>query len=415
MKTLSRETGGWYQQVNSAEALQRIFLRMFEKVGKPDTLPLKDNRFKVDKSVNEFTLLVFRKEGVKPTKIIPPKGKSFTAKKHPRYVSWHQDLGYDLLTVKKPKQGEWRIQAAVDPDNRVMVVTDLKMRSSELPNVMVEGQQTTLDIFFTDHDKLIVNRQFLELVNLVAQPINGAGEGEARTLLDDGSSDDQKAGDGRFSLKVTPHQNAGTVEWVIRAEGKTFEREQRHLFELLPPVVVTSTDISQDGQSTIKISVIPDITLIDSQSLKVEAQMLGANGELQPLMLLPAGGAWEANIDLTKITGKWGVVADIEAKTLDGELVVLTLDPLYIEGVVAALDASTEAPVPEPEVVDEPEVTSEPDPVEEGLLMQSMIFGAGNLVALVIVGGVLWIIKRRRKDLTDLLNDDEKEEEQDAG
>ncbi len=45
MKILSNESGGWYEQVDDAEQLQRIFLRIFEKVGQPDTVPLNDNSF----------------------------------------------------------------------------------------------------------------------------------------------------------------------------------------------------------------------------------------------------------------------------------------------------------------------------------------------------------------------------------
>jgi len=58
MRTLSQETGGWYEQVEDVAQLQRVFLRIFEKVGRPDALPLKDNRFIVDKSIEEATLLV---------------------------------------------------------------------------------------------------------------------------------------------------------------------------------------------------------------------------------------------------------------------------------------------------------------------------------------------------------------------
>ena len=61
MKTLAGETGGWYQQVAQADELQRAFLRMFETVGKPDSVPLRNNRFVVDSSISEATVLVFSK------------------------------------------------------------------------------------------------------------------------------------------------------------------------------------------------------------------------------------------------------------------------------------------------------------------------------------------------------------------
>lgn len=72
MKTLAGETGGWYQQVAQADELQRAFLRMFETVGKPDSVPLQDNRFVVDSSISEATVLVFSKPDAPPVVLRSP-------------------------------------------------------------------------------------------------------------------------------------------------------------------------------------------------------------------------------------------------------------------------------------------------------------------------------------------------------
>ncbi|MDJ0807580.1 MAG: vWA domain-containing protein, partial [Gammaproteobacteria bacterium] len=45
MRDLASATGGWYEQVENADQLQKVFLRIFEKVGRPDAVPLKDNTF----------------------------------------------------------------------------------------------------------------------------------------------------------------------------------------------------------------------------------------------------------------------------------------------------------------------------------------------------------------------------------
>ncbi len=103
MKILSNESGGWYEQVNDAEQLQRIFLRIFEKVGRPDTIPLTDNKFLVDSSIEELTLLIFRKDGAEPTQTIMPSGQQFGTKEAPENVVWHHDEGYDLLTIADPE------------------------------------------------------------------------------------------------------------------------------------------------------------------------------------------------------------------------------------------------------------------------------------------------------------------------
>ena len=67
LRDISLATDGWYEQVDNAEQLQRVFLHLFEKAAQRDTVPLTDNNFKIDDSVSEMTLLVFRRAGSKPT------------------------------------------------------------------------------------------------------------------------------------------------------------------------------------------------------------------------------------------------------------------------------------------------------------------------------------------------------------
>lgn len=64
------ETDGLYEQVDNAEQLQRAFLHLFEKAAKRDTVPLKENKFKIDDSLTEMTVLVFRQADAKPTVFI---------------------------------------------------------------------------------------------------------------------------------------------------------------------------------------------------------------------------------------------------------------------------------------------------------------------------------------------------------
>ena len=121
LEQLAAATGGWFKTIDSADGLERLFLRMFEKVSKADTLPLIGNKVSVDNSIHEATFLVFRKSGAAPTTVTPPKGKAFGQQKLPAGVEWHEDERYDLITVQDPAPGEWTINADVDPDNRVMV------------------------------------------------------------------------------------------------------------------------------------------------------------------------------------------------------------------------------------------------------------------------------------------------------
>ena len=56
-------------------------LRLFEKVGRPDSVPLKENKFNIDASISETTLLVFVINGIQPTRVIT---RRFNLRRHRR-------------------------------------------------------------------------------------------------------------------------------------------------------------------------------------------------------------------------------------------------------------------------------------------------------------------------------------------
>jgi uncharacterized protein (TIGR03503 family) len=412
MQTLSRETGGWYEQVGDAEQLQRVFLRIFEKVGRPDTVPLKDNKFLVDSSIQEVTLLVFRKEGAEPTRIFTPSGAQFDAKSAPSNVSWHRDIGYDLLTVSHPETGEWRIQAAMDPDNRVIVVTDLKMRSSQLPSRFVLGEVLPVTVSFTNQGKQIIRQDFLDVVNLQSGHTDSNGGGEPRPIFDDGQDGDETAGDGKFTLQVGQGLAAGQVELVILAQGKTFQREQRQTFELADPVRL-QVEAGQAG-AELRVRVQPDGELLDLETLEFKANLVSQSGEEQPVMLLPGveAGVQEARIATQELQGDWSLSVSVSGKTQAGSELDLTLDPVAVQGTAppptAPVEPVVEPPAEQEAPVSRTAVAHEPKPQAEAFTFQVAVFGVVNLVLIILVGLAVWMVRRGKKEAEfQLVEDDD--------
>jgi uncharacterized protein (TIGR03503 family) len=403
MEKLARETGGWYEQVDEAAQLQRVFLRLFEKAGRPDTVPLKDNAFRIDDSIAEATLLVFRNPDAADTRVIAPDGTSFGAAQPPANVTWHRDEGYDLLTITRPQPGEWRIRAALDPDNRVMVVTDLKMQVSELPGRITMGERIPLSLHFSNQGKQIVKRAFLDLVEVKGQVVDTRGPGELRRIPDNGHGVDKKAGDGRFSLLLGGELAAGRAELVIRAEGKTFQREQRQIFELLPPAVI-SVEKGPGERSEARVIVTVDRELLDATSVVLSGVLIPEQGPRQPVSLQSAGdvAVWEARIDRSRLVGEWDLAIHLSATTMTGNTIALDLASVTFRGDVSQPPAAIP---PEP-------LSAEAD---DGWMMEAAIFGAGNLVALMLAGLGFWVIRRRRgRDQVQLVEDDEGEGVQNA-
>ncbi|HHH38459.1 MAG TPA: hypothetical protein ENK50_02640 [Sedimenticola sp.] len=395
LQQLAQATGGWYEQVDAAEQLQRVFLHLFEKAGRPDTVPLKENRFQIDGSIEEATLLVFRSADAAATRVFAPDGSSFDAKHLPANVSWHPDQGYDLLTITRPQAGEWRIEAEIDPDNRVMIVTDLKMKVSELPGRMILGERIPVEVHFSNQGTRIERKDFLELIDVQGRVADTRGAGDAQPLLDDGQGADEQGGDGSFSLLLGGKMAPGRAELVIRAESETFQREQRQLFEVLAPAKITREPM-KETPSQVQVTVQVEPKLVDPTSVVLSAFLTVGQGERRPLLLLPGEreNSWQVLVDRSTLAGKVRLDVRMSATTLSGNHVTLDLEPLTIEGELAA-DAVT---------------GRKPAAADESWVMEAAVFGAGNLVALALAGLGFWMVQRRRaRDQVQLVADDEDE------
>lgn len=420
LQTLSKETDGWYEQVGDADQLQRIFLRIFEKVGQPDTVPLKDNKFQIDNSIQEVTLLVFRKEGAAPTTLISPSGKKFNAKTAPKSVTWHRDVGFDMVTISRPESGEWRVQAATDPDNRVLVVTDLKMKSTILPSRFVLGEQIPLTVKFTNQGKTITRKDFLDVVNLQGEEVDSTGPGEPRPIYDDGNSGDKKAADGQFTLLVGDRSQGGEIEMIIRAEGQTFQRESRQRYELADPV---KTDIVSDASSGLKVKYTPDGEVVDLASLSFESKLVSAQGAEKPVMLLPGAeaGVQALSVNPADLVGNWQLKTIVKGKTAAGNALELNVASVDIQGTATPPPPKpVEEPKQEPskpeaktESEEKPESGLQPkskpdeEPEEkDDMMIQMAVFAGANLLLLLIGGIVYWLMRRKKDSGSVVLLDD---------
>jgi len=400
MQRLAAETGGWYQQVAKAEELQRVFLRMFEKVGSPDTVPLEDNRFVVDGSVNEVTVVLFSKPDSPPAVLLSPSGESYKDSDLPAGIAWSRDQGYDMITIASPQKGEWVLQADVDPDNRVMIVTDLKLQTSEVPTHIAAGEQTRVEASLSNRGKLVARQAFLRLVDVRAEA-SGAGDARSLPLNDLGEAGDEKAGDGRYTMRFGEQQAGQEVELVVAVDSPTFMREKRFRLVVHEPVAVAVAE-SPDGP-VLTADVQPAVM---QPGAIVTAWQEGAGGKRVPLQLVqPEPGQWTVPLkDLVSSS-----YVNVSGTTRLGNLIEHTVGPLMLSGVELPPPVAEAPPVIEP--VPEPvapvaeavaEVPAEPEVEEGGWLIPAIIFGVLNLTLLIGAGVWFFLMNRRGAESDEL-------------
>lgn len=234
LQALARGTDGVYERTDDAAKLQRIFLHLFEKSAPRDALPLKDNAFNVDGTISQLTLLVFRVPGAAPTRIVTPDRKSVDAASVGRHPGWRwaQEEGHDLITIDRPQPGAYRIQAAADPDNRALILSDLRLNSLPLPNTLYLGEQLDWAAWFTEKNELLKDERFHNQVSL---KFASGPEGEPpreRFISDQGRDGDFVAHDGIINQRLGDGLRPGPQLLVLEASSKTFTRLVRHDFDV---------------------------------------------------------------------------------------------------------------------------------------------------------------------------------------
>ena len=292
LSALSGATKGAFMQVDNADKLQRVFLKLFEKSVAPDAVPIEDNKFSVDKHVSDFTVLVFLAKDSPATMLYTPSGKKWSQQRHPDTVNWHHESGYDLITVKTPEAGQWRLQAKVDPDNRVMIVTNLRLKVNKLPNTLLLGDEFDVHARLLEDGKTVDNENLLSKTQFGLKQNSGDATVASLSLHDDGQAPDALKSDGVYSVHVQPEDKAGEYELVIAADSLTFKREMHHTLQVhASPANYTITQPGSD--QPFQLSIQPHAGLIRPESISMQVKLPG--GETQ--ILKQVGDLeWQATI-----------------------------------------------------------------------------------------------------------------------
>ncbi len=381
MDALAVGTDGSSEQVNSADQLQRVFLHMFEKSTPRDTVPLQDNQFTIDKMIEEFTLLVFRNNDVKETTVIQPDGKKFTRKTALKNVAWLEEGGYDLITITKPGAGEWKVDAEIDPDNRVMVVSKLKLHTSELPNSVFLGEEYDYKFWLTAGGKTIEKEAFYKLTEMKVLQTAGGQIQEVWNV-------EKRNNDNEFVQKLGETFQVGKLELSIIVDGKTFKRQKVQTIKVFERVydIRQKSFTEASGKNAHVLNVIPKEELVDLSTFDVSAEITDPSGKesQQPGKMSMRGDEWLLTIK-DPVPGEYSVVLKVSALTKSGREISVTAAPLAIGEPLS--DVVTEDIDVEEDVV----------VVEETNWMKVGMFTlAANVVLFGLIGGGWFFLKRRK-------------------
>jgi len=400
LKALSMATDGWYRQADTADELQRIFLHLFEQATSRDSVPLADNQFSIDSSVKEMTVLAFRKPNSPATILQLPDGSTLSQQQKSDKIRWLNESSFDLITIDNPVTGQWQINADLDPDNRVMVVTDMQLRSSDLPNNVLVGEQFEFEATLTEKGEVITRPAFLELVDgyLSRQQVE---HHEDLPLQ-------REANEAIYRATLGTGFEAGRNDVIVTMKSATFERQRRQSINVIAsPISVETSQLEQTARSH-RIEVQADSSLIQPQSLQINALLREQNGNEWPYEMLKTGdNSWRLTLTDLAPELDYSLSLQLRGETPEGRKVFLIPEAITLKDLAAPVvteetagemvdmpvqqENSADEPPPVVETVDT-ETTAEP---ESAVMTDTMKLLIGNaIILLLLVVGVFWWCKQ---------------------
>ncbi len=324
LEKLAFDTSGWNETVLYADQLQKVFFKIFKQAVPKDTVPIQGNSFKVDSSIDEFSVLIFKKEGAQVTQLITPDNTEIDVDNQVENVSWLSDKNYDLVTIKKPMTGKWVIDAEMDPDNQVMIVTDLKFKVEEIPNHISDQESLDLSAYFSDKHELISREEFLNLIEISIELINETGEKKEWKM----QSVTEKPG--LFRKIVESGLGRGKHTIKIKVDGKTFQREYIQAIEVVESLIRVDVEINKKSR-IVTIKLIPDKNLINSEKMSIQASITQSGQVVKNRELINKNGTWELVVEETLEGERKIINFSITARSLKGNALSPNLKPIVVD------------------------------------------------------------------------------------
>lgn len=316
LQQIALETGGLFLKADNADDLLKAFLKAFDRAVPAEQVPMDGNQFDIDDSVREFTALIFRKAGAGETGLQTPDGEVITetTSRQLDSVRWHSDLNFDLITVRQPRSGSWSVQADIDPDNRVQILTDMKLRVTGLPETIFVGYPIDLTMALTEKGEVIAAAEILSLTDVSLKVTAPDGRTGSKLLSDP----EVLPEDGVFRESLTRLSQQGEYQIEVLAQGRTFKRKQLLTTRLMEPMEVAVTPDVAQQQLAVRVS--PQVEHIDTALSRVIARITSPDSSsvIQSMEFDARQNSWLLLLEGEKGPGQYDILLNIRGVTANG-------------------------------------------------------------------------------------------------
>ena len=338
LQQLSSTTSGAFLEAHTSEDLVQVFLKAFDQAVVSEQVPLTNNKFSIDTKVKEYTALIFTKPG-EQVRLISPSGIVFDTSSvgiHPN-IRWYQDLGFQVITMKYPEPGQWQVDAELHPENRIQVLTDMKLHVEGMPSVFYAGMPLNMEVSLTEQGMTVNTPELLrstEFALTVTAPDGRVG----RKVI---SNPEQLPPSGIYKEAVHRLNEEGLYRFEVTVKGKTFERHRTINAHLKAPLLVETHATPETETVLIRVTADDQVDHLETQ---VRADITLPNGEMrnEKLSFNEETKAWELTLSAHSGNGRYQVDLEGQVKVENGPLLVY-VPPSIAEHFPLAATLATQA------------------------------------------------------------------------
>lgn len=359
MERLAGDTRGLFAVAETADDLRRVFLQAFDAAAPAEQVPLAGNHFLVDSSIDELTALVFHTGG-KPLVLASPDQRRHSFARHGDDLRWFQGRGFDLITVKKPFEGEWTVVADLEQGSRVTILSNLSLAVSRLPDgLFVDAETPGVTAALKQQGAVATEAELLRLVTFSASVKRQQDGREWRVAL----GSEPVPADGYYRAELPMLKEAGTYDIAIDADGKTFQRSQRQTVAVRLPFE-TRVDANEAIPAGHTVALLARNPAIDAAASAVTARIRGGDGKNREEKLSPVAER-EWRLTLEPQENRLEVTFEVAGQYQGGDKFTYRSETLAIDrdGTQVVAPASPPAAVPaQPEPIAAQPRSIEPAP-----------------------------------------------------
>jgi len=392
-------------------------------------IPLLQNRFRIDFTVDELTMIFFREFGSAPIVLVKPDGsKIFQSQADGVDLFWFDAATYDMISLKNPTPGPWQAIGQIQPNSRVMVISDLTLHAEPLPKVIFSGEILKQTAYLTNHGKPIDYTAFRDVVELKIEFVStnnpnfnnfGAESQTIASFEDNGKGMDERPLDGTFTGQFNLAVADGEWTPVFSVSTPMFSREQvDDNLMLYPNPIKMSVELDVEGKGFHKLLVDAERQLVDMTSLLLDGKVRFPNGDIQNFSITDLSAKVREHLIVNYESGVYRVKLTAYGNTIDGREFILDVpefsflteepkpeEPPPLEGnttvpnaetnINATADITPEDMSPSPEMAQQTNI--EP---EEGMdnLTLAIIIILLNMFIIGFGGAAIWYFMRKKNN-----------------